>query len=226
MYNKILKHLFELADEKYKNFHAKLIPNIPTENIIGVRTPDLRKYAKELIRSGESESFITSVKHHYYDEKNLHAFIIEDIRDYDKLIYELERFLPEIDNWATCDMLSPKIFSKCKNTLLIKIKEWLSSDLTYTVRFGADMLMRHYLDNDFKPEYLKLIANIKSDEYYIKMVQAWFFATALAKQYESTIVYIEKKLLLAEVHNMTIKKARESYRISKEHKEYLKSLKL
>lgn len=221
----MIDKLFELQDKKYRDFQIKLIPTTSPDNVIGVRTPDLRKYAKELVKEDNYASFLDSLPHKYFDENQLHAFIISEIKDYDKCIQYINRFLPYIDNWATCDQLSPKVFKKHHDKLIEQIKNWLSSKETYTIRFGIGMLMNHYLDDDFKKEYLKLVCNIKSNEYYVNMMRAWYFATALAKQYNVVIPYIEKQKLDSWTHNKTIQKALESYRITPEQKEYLKKLK-
>ena len=223
---KILDKLFELQDKKYADFHGKLIPNIPREKIIGVRVPKMRKLAKEYFKNKESKLFLNNLPHEYYDENLLHGMLISEIKDYDEYINELEKFLPFIDNWAVCDTISPKVFKNNKEKLTKKIKIWISSKETYVCRFGILMLMKHFLDDDFKPEYLKIVANIKFDEYYVNMMIAWFFATALSKHWDETIVYLERKKLDVWVHNKTIQKARESYRITSSQKEYLKSLKI
>jgi len=217
--------LFALRDEDYKKFNASLIPTVNPDTVIGVRTPALRKMAKEISGTADGEKLMKTLPHKYYEENNLHGMLIERIVDFDKCIKELERFLPFVDNWATCDLLRPKVFKKHPEKLLIKIKEWISSEHTYTVRFGMGMLMCHFLDENFREEYLSLVASVESDEYYIKMMQAWFFATALAKQWDTAVKYIEKEKLSPWVHNKTIQKARESFRITKEQKEYLLPLK-
>ena len=221
----IQDRLFELQDKKYRDMQIKIIPTVNPDTIIGVRTPDLRRLAKELLR-GDYKSFINDLPHKYFDENQLHAFIISGIKDYDECLEEFNKFLPYIDNWETCDQQSPKVFNKNvnKDKVLKEIKKWIKSKNTYTIRFGIGMLMRNYLDKDFKPEYLELVSNIKSKEYYVNMMIAWFFATALAKQYESTIPYIENNKLDIWVHNKTIQKSVESYRVTDEHKDYLRSL--
>lgn len=243
----IQKQLFGLQDKKYKDFQVKLIPNVDPETVIGVRTPELRKLAKELAkglskepvkgnakdtetgtlkgRAKETKAFLAALPHRYFDENQLHAFIVSEIKDYDRCIVEVNKFLPYVDNWATCDQMSPKVFAKHKAELLKEIKCWLKSKETYTVRFAIGMLMQHFLDEDFDPAYPKLVAKIRSDEYYINMMIAWYFATALAKQYETTIPYIEQNKLDVWTHNKTIQKAVESYRITDEQKAYLKKLK-
>lgn len=217
--------LMELRDEEYANFHRKLIPNILPEKVIGVRTPALRKLAKQISRESFCRDFLKELPHSYYDENQLHGFIISEIKDFDACMEELEAFLPFIDNWATCDQTSPKIFKKRKEDLLPYIPKWLDSEHTYTIRFGIGMLMQHFLDEDFLPEYLAMVSGIQSEEYYVNMEIAWYMATALAKQWDATIPYIEQGKMDVWVHNKTIQKARESYRITQEQKEYLKGLK-
>lgn len=218
----IVDRLFVLRDEKYREFHSALMPTINYEKIIGVRAPDVRKLAKEVIKESKDKDFLGKLPHNFYEENNLHAFIIAQIKDFDVLITEIERFLPFIDNWATCDSLRPKIFSKNKEKLLPYILNWLSSDSEFTVRFAVEMLMVHYLDENFTPEYPEIISKIKSDKYYINMMIAWYFATALAKKWDELIPFIEENKLTTEVHNKTIRKAVESFRISSERKDYLK----
>lgn len=221
----IQKELFKLQDKDYRLIQVKTITNINPDTIIGVRTPELRKLAKELYKSNNYEEFINDLPHKYFDENQLHAFIISEIKDYDKCLYEFKKFLPYVDNWATCDQSTPKVFSKNLDKLINEIKKWIKSKETYTIRFGISMLMRNYLDDNFKEEYLELVSKIKSDEYYVNMMIAWYFATALAKQYDSTIKYIENNKLDIWVHNKTIQKTVESYRVTDEHKDYLRSLK-
>ena len=216
------KALFSMGEENYKEFICKLIPTIEKEKIIGIRTPLLRKLAKELINY---DSFLTSLPHTYYEENNLHAFLIERETDFDKCIEKLNAFLPYVDNWATCDGMKPKVLKKEPQKLLTHIKKWISSEDVYTVRYGINLLMSFFLDDYFNEEYHRLVANIKSEEYYINMMRAWYFATALSKKYEETLPYIEKKTLDPWTHNKAIQKATESHRITKEQKAYLKSLK-
>ena len=223
--DRIVERLFELQDKKYQEMQVKIIPNLDSKSIIGVRTPELRKYAKELVKS-DYTSFLDDLPHKYFDENQLHAFIISEIKDYDECINYTNKFLPYVDNWATCDQMSPKIFKKNKEKLLKEIYNWIHSKKNYTIRFGIGMLMQYYLDDDFKNEYLELVSNIKSDEYYVNMMIAWFFATALAKQYEDAVLYLENRKLDLWVHNKTIQKAIESNRISLEKKKYLRSLKI
>lgn len=221
----IQKELFALRDISYGDFHAKLVPNIPRELLIGVRVPEARKLAKRLAKEPEASEFLKDLPHKYYDENILHALLISEMRDYDACIVAIDEFLPYIDNWAVCDILSPKIFKEHKTSLLEKIKEWSASDETYTCRFGLEMLMSYFLDNDFKPDYLEIPTSVHSDEYYVRMMIAWFFATALAKQWDATIKYIEDNHLDTWTHNKAIQKARESRRIAQKQKEYLKLLK-
>lgn len=218
--------LFQLADEEYKNFHSRLMPTVNPDLIIGVRVPALRKFAKAFGKTRLAKEFINILPHKYYEENNLHGFLIEQTRDFELCIEALDKFLPYVDNWATCDMTSPKVLGKNTEKLLIKINEWIKSEKTYTVRYSIGMLMRHYLDDNFKIEYLDLVSGVKSDEYYINMMIAWYFATALAKQWESTLPYIENKVLDVWVHNKAIQKAVESNRITGEQKAYLKTLKI
>ncbi len=220
----IQKELFKLQDLKYRDFHAKLMPSIDKERIIGVRTPQLRALAKEFSKTKEAEEFLCALPHQYYEENNIHICLIEHIKDYPVALAEIKRFLPYIDNWATCDMSIPKAFKKHTQELLPYIKEWIKSNSAYTIRYGIKQLMSLYLDGEFKEEYLQLVAQVKSDEYYVNMMRAWYFATALAKQYDSTIPYITENQLDIWTHNKTIQKAVESYRISAEVKEYLKTL--
>lgn len=217
--------LLELRDEEYARFQAKLTPSVAPERFIGVRVPEVRKLAKRLKNSPEAEAFLRELPHSYYDENMLHGLLLSEIKDYDKAIEETDRFLPYIDNWSVCDILSPKVFKKHKAELLGSIRKWAGSKETYTVRFGIEMLMSHYLDDDFKAEYLDIPAGIRSSEYYVNMMTAWFFATALAKQWDSAVLYLEDHRLDKWTHNKTIQKAVESYRISEEQKVYLKTLK-
>ena len=220
----ITDKLLSMQDTQYKAFHSKLMPTVDENRVIGIRIPALRKLAKEL-EADEAKAFIQSLPHFYYEENNLHAFLIERIGDYDECIKAVNEFLPFVDNWATCDSLRPKVFKKHLPELLEQVKIWIASNDTYTVRFGLEMLMCYFLDEAFSPEYLTLAARVKSEEYYVNMMLAWFFATALAKQYEATVSYIENNKLDLWVHNKTIQKATESYRITNEQKAYLKTLK-
>lgn len=221
----ILKRLFEMQDKDYALFQGKLVPNIDSKLIIGVRVPLLRKFAKELIKENGQEGFLQELPHKYYDENMLHAILLSEMKDYGDCIKKVNEFLPYVDNWAVCDILSPKVFKKNKDDLLKEIYKWSKSEGTYTCRFGLGMLMSFFLEGDFNEEYLKLPASIRSEEYYINMMIAWFFATALTKQWEYTLPYIEEGRLATWVHNKTIQKARESYRIDDKRKEYLLSLK-
>ena len=221
----IQKELFELQDISYGDFQAKLVPNIPRELLIGVRVPEARKLAKRLAKEPEASEFLKDLPHKYYDENILHALLISEMKDYDACIVAIDEYLPYIDNWAVCDILSPKIFKEHKTSLLEKIKEWSASDKTYTCRFGLEMLMSYFLDNDFKPDYLEITTSVHSEEYYVRMMIAWFFATALAKQWDASIKYIEDNRLDTWTHNKAIQKAKESRRITPKQKEYLKALK-
>ena len=218
--------LFDLQDSQYRDFQAKLIPSASADKMIGVRTPVLRKLAKDLAKRKEIGGFLNDLPHRYFDENQLHAFIISQLKDYEQCMDEVIRFLPYIDNWATCDQLSPKIFRKHRPKLIDQIRKWIISDRTYTIRFGIGMLMEHFLDEDYDPAYPEMVARIRSDEYYVNMMIAWYFATALAKQYDSILPFIKNRRLDPWTHNKTIQKARESYRISPEQKEYLKALKI
>ena len=221
----IIQELKNLSDEKYADFQAKLTPNVDRELFIGVRVPAVRKLAKEIYKSGDYEAFLAELPHKYYDENMLHGLILSEFKNYDDCVAEVDKFLPHVDNWAVCDIMSPKCFKKNKDRLIDKIKEWSGSDKVYTARFGMEMLMSHYLDDDFRPEYLDIPVRVDIDDYYAKMMVAWFYATALAKQWDATIPYIKDGRLEVWTHNKTIQKARESYRITEEQKDYLKSLK-
>ena len=218
--------LFSMQDLEYRDFHSKLMPTVEKERVIGVRTPMLRKFAKQFAKNGNVEMFLKQLPHTYYEENNLHGFLIEGCKDYDTCVSLLDEFLPHVDNWATCDMMTPKVLKKDLPRLLDKIKEWIASEHTYTIRYGIGLLMQFYLDEAFKPEYPALVAGIRSEEYYVNMMIAWYFATALAKQYETILPYLEEKRLDVWVHNKTIQKAVESYRITKEQKEYLRTLRI
>ena len=222
----ILKELFSLKDEKYKEFHKKLIPNVNSDLIIGVRTPLVKNLAKMVIKEGDDALFLSKLPHKYYEENNLHAFLINEMKDYNKCIKMLDEFLPHVDNWATCDGIRPKCFKNNTDKLIFDIKRWLKSNDEYTIRFGLEMIMVFYLDKNFDEKYLKMASKIKSDKYYINMMIAWLFATSLAKQYEKTLPYLEEKNLPIWVHNKTIQKAIESFRISDDDKKYLRTLKV
>ena len=222
----ITAQLFAMQDKAYADFQSKLLPTVERKTVIGVRTPDLRKMAKQLSKMPTAQEFLHSLPHRYFDENQLHAFILSEVKDFDTCIAELEQFLPYVDNWATCDQLSPRCFSKHTHELLPLIRKWMVSQHTYTIRFGIGTLMRYYLDETFRPEYLQWVASIKSDEYYIRMMQAWYFATALAKQWEATLPYIDQHRLEKDTHNKTIQKAVESFRITDAQKTLLKTLRV
>ena len=222
----IRKELFLLQDVQYRDFQAKLIPNVPAESMIGVRTPALRSLAKQLAKQEEISVFLRELPHRYFDENQLHAFILSEWKDYARCMEGVRRFLPFVDNWATCDQLSPKVFRKHRPELLESIREWLSSGQTYTLRFAVGMLMEHFLDEDFDPAYPEMVARIRSEEYYVNMMVAWYFATALAKQYDAVLPYIEDRRLDSWTHNRTIQKAVESYRITEDRKTVLKSMRI
>ena len=222
----IRDRLFSLQDAKYRELQIKILPNLEPESIIGVRTPELRQMAKELAVREETGAFLKDLPHRYFDENQLHAFILSGMKDYTACMEALGRFLPYVDNWATCDQMSPKVFRKHRMELLGSIRKWIASDQAYTIRFGIGMLMEHYLDGDFDPAYPEMAAGVRSGEYYVNMMTAWYFATALAKQYDAVIPYIENRRLDPWTHNKAIQKAIESYRITPEQKEYLKTLKI
>ncbi len=222
----IEQQLKSLADEKYRNMQVTIIPTVVPESIIGVRTPELRKMAKELAKRSDVSDFLSDLPHRYFEENQLHAFILSEMKDFDSCIRYVDAFLPYVDNWATCDQMSPKIFKKHKEELLSWVSTWISSKETYTVRFAIGMLMEHFLDDDFAPAYPKMVSKVRSEEYYVNMMIAWYFATALAKQYDSILPYIEKKKLSDWTHNKAIQKSVESYRITDEQKAYLKTLKV
>lgn len=223
---RIREELLSMQDLPYRAFHSKLMPTIDANEVIGIRVPVLRKYAKILIKEPDIQEFLDELPHKYFEENNVHGFLIEQIRDYETCMKELKKFLPYINNWATCDMTSPKVFKKHKEELLIEIRRWIVSGQPYTIRYGIGMLMQHYLDEDFQEEYLELAAGIRSEEYYVNMMIAWYFATALAKQYEKTVPYLQNKKLDIWTHNKAIQKACESYRITREQKEFLRTLKI
>lgn len=222
----LIKDLFALQDLKYKDFHAKLMPTINKEKIIGIRTPELRNFAKDFNKSDYKNEFLNSLPHYYYEENNLHAFLIEKEKDFDTAIALTDLFLPKIDNWATCDMLRPKVFAKHNEKLLKHIENWIKSKHPYTIRFGIEMLMIHFLGENFSPDFPDEISKIKSDEYYVKMMIAWYFATALAKQYDIILPYFKNQILDVWTHNKAIQKAIESYRITNEHKAELRKFKI
>ncbi len=227
----IYERLLEVQDLEYKDFQSKLVPNISPDTMIGVRTPQLRAIAKEFAKSGDAKEFLENLPHKFYEENLMHFFLIAMIKDFDECVREVERFLPFIDCWPVCDQSSPKVFKKNHGKILPLVKKWISSDHVYTSRFGMRILMNEFLDEDFKSEYLKWVAskmppsNLDAD-YYLKMMVAWFFATALAKQYDAALPFIERKKLELWTHNKAIQKATESFRVSDEHKEYLRTLKI
>ena len=220
------KKLYSLQDLKYRDMQIKIIPNIDPGSIIGVRTPQLRAMAKEMLKAGDYNDFLKELPHKYFEENQLQAFIISGIKDMKECMEELEKFLPYVDNWATCDQMSPKVFKKHREELLTHIKEWIRSDEPYTIRFGVGMLMEHFLEEDYDPVYPEMVAKLRSEEYYVNMMIAWYFATALAKQYESILPFVENKRLDKWTHNKAIQKSVESYRITDEQKKYLKTLKV
>ena len=222
----VQKRLFEMQDAEYRDFHAKLVPTMEKTKFIGIRTPMLRKFAKKFGKTEESEIFLQVLPHQYYEENNLHGLLIEQIRDYDKCLEELERFLPFIDNWATCDLLALHMMKKHRDIFIREVFRWIESDQPYTIRFGISILMRHYLDEEFKTEYPEKVAAIRSEEYYVNMMRAWYFSTALAKQYENVLPFLEKRQMDVWTHTKTIQKAIESYRITSEQKEYLRTLRI
>ncbi len=209
---------------KYAEFQAKLTPSVDAGKVIGVRMPAVRKLAKEFFKEEEHYAFMKALPHEYYDENLIHAQLIAQIKDYEECVKELEKFLPFVDNWAVCDTMSPKVFKKHRPQLIEKIREWSSSEDTYTCRFGIGMLMAHFLDDDFLEEYLEIPASVHSEEYYVNMMLAWYFATALAKQWDAAVIYLTEERLDRWVHNKTIQKAVESYRITDEQKTFLRTL--
>lgn len=221
----LLQTLQGLGDKNYAEFHSKLIPNIEKDKIIGVRIPVLRKFAKEFLKTDQSECFLDCLPHYYYDENMLHGLLVSEIKDYAECVCRIDDFLPFVDNWAVCDIASPKVFSKYKNLLTEKIEEWIVSKDVYTVRFGIKTLMNLYLDADFSKDYLELVSNVKTGEYYVDTAVAWFFATALAKQPEYALPYFENGKISGSVLYKAIRKSIESYRVSPQIKEYLKNIK-
>lgn len=218
--------LFDMRDEKYAAFQSKLIPTVDPSTVIGVRTPQLRKFSKDFFKNGAWKTFLGELAHTYYEENNMHAFLIECVKDFDEAIAYTEKFLPYIDNWATCDMFMPTVFKKNPDKMYSHICVWLSSEHTYTVRYAVKLLMNLYLGDNFKDEYASLAARVKNDDYYVKMMVAWYFATALSKQYDAVIEYITDFRLDAKIHNMAIQKAVESRLIDARTKEYLKGFKI
>ena len=224
--SEIRAELERLQDIQYREMQIRIIPTVKPEHIIGVRTPELRQLAKQVARDGAAEEFLENLPHRYFEENQLHAFILSEMKDYGQCLQALNRFLPYVDNWATCDQMSPKVFRKHRQQLIGSIREWISSEKPYTVRFGIGMLMEHYLDGDFDPAYPEMAAAVRSGEYYVNMMTAWYFATALAKQYEAVLPYLENRRLDDWTHNKAIQKAIESYRITPEQKVYLRELKI
>lgn len=222
----IQERLFELRDEQYKKFNAGLLPTVDPDTMIGVRTPALRKLARQLAGESEGEEFLTALPHAYFEENCLHAFMLESMKDFAQCVQALDNFLPYVDNWMTCDLMSPKVVQKDFPKLLEKVKEWIHSKETYTIRYGLNMLMKYFLKERFEPEYLELAAKIRTQEYYVQMGIAWFFATALTYQYEAAVIYLEEKRLEQWIHNKSIQKAVESRQISAERKDYLRTLRL
>lgn len=221
----VQQKLFELQDLKYRSFHAKLMPTVSFDRIIGIRVPVLRKFAKEFAKTEDAKEYLNILPHKYYEEYNLHGFVIESCKDFDETIRLLDEFLPYVDNWATCDSVSPKVLKKNLPALQNKIVEWIASKHCWTVRYGIEMLMNFFLDEHFDKAFPQMVAKIKSDEYYVKMMVAWYFATALAKQPDAIMPYFETKALEPWTHNKAIQKCIESFRISDETKKYLKTLK-
>lgn len=223
---KVQQDLFTMQDLKYRDFHAKLMPTVDKDSVIGVRVPMLRAYAKKFGKTEEAKQFLEILPHQYYEENNLHGLLIDQMKDYELCIEELIRFLPYINNWATCDILSVKAVKGHLDSYIKNIYQWLESDYTYTIRFGINMLMRYYLEEEFKIEYPEKVAAISSEEYYVNMARAWYFATALAKKYDQVLPFLEEQKMDVWTHNKTIQKAIESYRITPEQKEYLRTLKI
>lgn len=217
--------LFALQDKTYQQFQCKLMPTVDPSLVIGVRTPQLRCYAKEIYGTTRMREFLNTLPHTYYDENNLHVFCLALGKDYRETLTLVKEFLPYVDNWATCDQMNIKVFGKHQKELMKEIKIWIHSSETYTIRYSIGCLMRYYLDDNFTKDILKMVASVHSDEYYVNMMIAWFFATALAKQYDATIPYLEEHRLAPWIHQKTIQKARESYRIDDEKKGYLLTLK-
>ncbi|SHI23289.1 3-methyladenine DNA glycosylase AlkD [Butyrivibrio fibrisolvens DSM 3071] len=220
----VYERLSKLRNEKYRDFQSKLVPNISKDLILGVKTPEMRKIAKDIKDTQEAEDFLKELPHKYYEENLVHFFLIAMIKDFDKCVEAVETFLPYVDCWPVCDQASPNVFKKNHAKILPLIKKWIDSDHVYTSRFGMRMLMNEFLGDDFKPEYLEWVASVKGEDYYVKMMVAWYFATALAKQYDESVVYIEKRRLDPWTHKKAIQKAIESFRVSDEHKEFLKTL--
>ena len=224
MKNDIIKSLYALQDTVYGDFSAKLIPNISRDCFIGVRTPLLRRLAKDMLKSGQYKDFISFLPHKYFEENQLHAFILSEIRDFDMAIKETKRFLPYVNNWATCDQMSPRVFKKKLGFVEKYVCKWIKSKDVYTVRFAIKTLMQYWLDNEFDTKYVDMVANIESKEYYINMMRAWYFATAAAKQFDAVLPYFRRGKLDEWTRLRAIQKAIESFRVSAEHKEILRTL--
>ena len=223
--DEIRTELKSLQDVKYREMQVRIIPTVKPESVVGVRTPELRRMAQKYAQAEDVDVFLNDLPHAFFEENQLHAFILSGMKDYDACLEKLNRFLPYVDNWATCDQMSPKVFRKHRKELLNSIREWIRSKEPYTIRFGIGMLMEHYLDGDFDPAYPEMAAGVRSEEYYVNMMTAWYFATALAKQYDAILPYIEEHRLDDWTHNKAIQKAIESYRIAPERKDYLRPLK-
>lgn len=217
--------LFAMQDLGYRAFHSKLMPTVPPENVIGVRTPEIRKLARQMSQTPEAEAYLQRLPHRYYEENNLHGALVSLLRDYDRTVEALEAFLPHVDNWATCDLMSPLAFRKHPEPLPEQARRWMASEHVYTARFGIGVLLGFYLDGAFRPEYLEWVSQVRGGAYYVDMMAAWYFATALAKQYDAALPWLEQGKLGAWVHNKTIQKAIESRRITAEQKAYLRTLK-
>lgn len=224
--DELIRDLFENRDEKYRDFQSGLIPGVDKELFIGVRTPVLRKLAGKYAAREDIDEFLDTLPHHYFDENQMHSFIISLEKDFDECIKRVDGFLPHVNNWATCDQMSPKVFRKNHDRLVSHALRWLGGKDTYTIRFGALMLMQHFLDDDYKWEYMNVVGSIRSDEYYVNMMVAWYFATAMAKQRDDAVRYIEDRKLPEWTHNKAIQKAVESRRIDDETKAYLRTLKI
>jgi 3-methyladenine DNA glycosylase AlkD len=223
--NAFLKSLYVLQDTAYRDFNAKLIPNISKDCFIGIRTPILRKMAKDMVKSGQYKDFISHLPHKYFEENQLHAFILSEIKDFDFVITETDRFLPYINNWATCDQLSPRVFKKNLDMVYEYVFKWIKSKDVYSVRFAIKTLMQYWLDDKFDEKYADMVANINSDEYYINMMRAWYFATAAAKQYDKILPYFKRGKIDEWTRLRAIQKALESFRVSDAHKKELRALK-
>ena len=222
----VQKELFAMQDTGYRDFHMKLMPTVDSERVIGVRTPALRAFAKKYGKTEEAKQFVEVLPHQYYEENNLHGLLLEQGKDYEKCVKDLDCFLPYVDNWATCDLLALHMMKKHRDIFIREVYRWMESDQPYTIRFGISMLMRHYLDDGFKPEYPEKVATIRSEEYYVNMMRAWYFATALAKQYEKILPFLEEQRMDIWTHNKTIQKSIESYRITQEQKDHLRTLRI